>query len=263
MPILAEMLSDASRSSDQPEPAPGDDAPRTHAGLDELDPWMGTAAGPDAAGDAAWRRAAGGFLEVLDVIVLALAMLIVVRFVAHNYIVDGPSMQPTFHDGEFVIVNRLAYRSFDFSWLPGVGEDEWRPFGEPQPGDVIVFTQVSSGIPKDLIKRVIAVAGQTVEIRDGAVYLDGQALEEPYISAPPDYRVEPVTVPAGALFVLGDNRINSADSHLFGVIEESQVVGRADLRYWPLGDAGRIEHHLGAPRDVALPAAGAVATGAP
>ena len=244
------MSSDAPRSSDQPEaggePSPIEDplalSPSTDPTPEEgaapppvpVTPWY----------DVLWPWGLSGVRETLDVVVLALVMLIAVRFVAYNYIVDGPSMQPTFHDGEFVIVNRLAYRSFDLSWLPGQ-DGEWRPFGHPEPGDVIVFTQVSSGIAKDLIKRVIAVEGQTIEVRDGTVYVDGRALDEPYISALPEYQVPPTVVPPGELFVLGDNRINSADSHLFGPIEESQVVGRADLRYWPFDEVGRIEHVLG------------------
>ncbi len=262
------MSSDAARFPDQPpreanEPGEGERGPTE----DPLEPAL--AAGPldpaelEASAvtgtlparppwyEAIWPWGLSGVREAIDVFVLALIMLIAVRFVAYNYIVDGPSMQPTFHDGEFVVVNRLAYRSFDLSWLPGQGEDGWRPFGEPRPGDVIVFRQVSSGIAKDLIKRVIAVEGQTVEVRGGTVYVDGEALDEPYISAPPDYEVPPTTVPPGELFVLGDNRINSADSHLFGPIEESQVVGRADLRYWPVDAIGRIEHVLGVGEDTA------------
>ena len=247
------MSSDAHRSPDQPDPA-GEPSPVDDAAPDPYatDPVVGEGMPPPPEPvpvtpwyEVLWPWGLSGVRETLDVLVLAVVMLMAVRFVAYNYIVDGPSMQPTFHNGEFVIVNRLAYRSFDLSWLPGQDEDEWRPFGHPEPGDVIVFTQVSSGIAKDLIKRVIAVEGQTIEVRDGAVFVDGEALDEPYISAPPEYQVPPTVVPPGELFVLGDNRINSADSHLFGPINESQVVGRADLRYWPFGAAGRIEHVLG------------------
>lgn len=220
----------------------------THVGLAESDPWDDAPAPP---GGAAGKRVRplraflGGVVEVLDIAILAVVMLIGVRFVADNYVVDGPSMEPTFETSEFVIVNRMAYRTFDLSWIPGVEADAWRPFGDPQPGDVIVFTQYSRGIPRKLIKRVIAVEGQTVEVRGGQVIVDGVALDEPYIEEPPSYEYPPVTVEPGMLFVLGDNRNNSADSHNFGPISEELVTGRADVRYWPPGRIGLIEHAIG------------------
>lgn len=218
----------------------------THLGLDDLDAWGGAAPEGAPVRDPLWVRGLRGIVEVLDVAILALAMLLIVQFTAHNYIVDGPSMQPTFHDGEFVLVNRLAYRSYDLTWLPGV-DAPWDPFGDPQPGDVVVFWQFSGDEGRQLIKRVIAVAGQTVEVRDGLAWVDGVALDEPYISAPAEYTYPPTTLADGELFVLGDNRLNSADSHLFGPIAVDAVVGRAELRYWPFDVLGRIVHGLGTP----------------
>lgn len=264
VPILPGMASDLPTPPDDDalgREAPPQDAPAeprgttfvqpSHGGLDETDPWDATAPTPPTASVGRedrgpwWVAPLRSVLDVLDVAVLALVMLVCVQFLAHNYVVDGPSMQPTFHDGDFVIVNRMAYRSFDLSWLPGVDNEDWQPFGDPEPGDVIVFLQVSSGEGRQLIKRVIAVPGQTVEVAGGAVLIDGVPIEEPYISAPPTYTYPPTEVGPDELFVLGDNRINSADSHNFGTIRQDQVVGRADVRYWPAGRIGLIDHVIG------------------
>lgn len=211
----------------------------SHRGLTDFDPW----AVSRRRGIATWGLA--GLAETLEVVALALIMFLGVRLVAHNYIVDGASMAPTFQSSELVIVNRLAYREIDLSWFPGGGK--FRPFGEPAPGDVVVFLYQEQPRERDFIKRVIAVPGQTVEIRDGHVYVDGRPLDEPYISAPPNYAMPKAVVPEGAVFVLGDNRNNSFDSHLFGMVDQSRLIGRAELRYWPLDRFWRVVHHLGTP----------------
>src|SRR5690606_34422249 len=102
----------------------------------------------------------------------------------------------------------------------------------------------SRGIPRQLIKRVIAVPGQTIEVRGGEVLVNGQPLDESYIAEPPRYEYPITEVEPGSLFVLGDNRNRSADSHNFGTIPLDQVVGRADFRYWPLGEIGLLDHGL-------------------
>ncbi|TAJ16284.1 MAG: signal peptidase I [Dehalococcoidia bacterium] len=211
----------------------------SHRGLVDFDPW----AQPQRSVLATWGLK--GLAETLEVIALALIMFLSVRVVAHNYIVDGASMVPTFQSSELVIVNRLAYREIDLSWLPGGGT--FRPFGKPSPGDVVVFLYQEQPRERDFIKRVIAVPGQSVEVRDGHVYVDGHPLQEPYINAPPNYAMPVTVVPEGAVFVLGDNRNNSFDSHLFGVVPQSRLIGRAELRYWPLSRFWRVDHHLGTP----------------
>lgn len=202
------------------------------------------------AGHALWPWGLHGVAETLEVIGLALLMFLLVRSGAQNFIVDGTSMAPTFADGEMLIVNKLAYRTFDVSWLPWTDdEDAWSPFGdgEPEPGDVVVF-QYPNDPGRDFIKRVIAVPGQTVEISDGVLYVDGMAQDEPYLAEPPGYRFGPETVPEDAVFVLGDNRNNSFDSHQWGMLDQRYLIGRAELRYWPLNHFGRIDDgNLGAP----------------
>ncbi|MCK9487384.1 MAG: signal peptidase I [Dehalococcoidia bacterium] len=213
----------------------------SHGGLVTVDPWSRER----AADGQRTVRFMGGLVETLDVLVLALAMFLCVRFVAHNYVVEGGSMLPTFHQSDLVIVNRLVYREFDLSWIPGLGADEWRPFGTPAPGDVVVFEYAGDPNQRDFIKRVIAVPGQTVQVQGGVVIVDGEALDEPYIAEAPRYDYPPTVVQPGTLFVLGDNRNNSMDSHVFGLVDASTVIGRADFRYWPADRWGMIGHVLG------------------
>ena len=214
---------------------------RTHGGLADLDPWDERPGAPRRV------RRDGGFrlesiAESLEVAALALFMFIAVRGVAQNYIVDGGSMLPNFHNGELVIVNKLAFSTYDISWLPFSDDSDWRPFGEPTPGDVVVFT-FPQDPTRDFIKRVIAVPGQTVEVRDGQVFVDGVPLDEPYLSEPPVYEYDAEVVPPGYVFVLGDNRNNSYDSHSWGMLPSDAIIGRAELRYWPLSQAGIIDQH--------------------
>lgn len=178
------------------------------------------------------------YVELIEVLSFALLMFLLVRSASQNFVIYGDSMAPTFRDGEMLIVNKFAYRTFDISWVPFIGRDDWTPFGSPSPGDIIVFK--SPGNPaRDFIKRVIAVPGQTVEVRDGLVFVNGVVRYESYLSEPPVYKYDPVTVPTGQLFVLGDNRNNSYDSHSWGMLDQALIIGRADVRYWPFD---RIEH---------------------
>lgn len=206
----------------------------THGGLGAVDPWAPPRRSLRAA---LWPWGLSGLAETLEVIALALIMFVAVRSVAHNYRVEGSSMVPTFQNGQLLIVNRLAYRSFDLGWIPVLGRDHWQPFGAPHPGDVVVFIAQTNPKERDFIKRVVGLPGQTVAVRDGHVLVDGVAYAEPYIEAPPTYVYPPTVVPPGHLFVLGDNRNNSLDSHIIGMVAESSVIGRVDLRYWPLSAA--------------------------
>jgi len=109
----------------------------THDGLAEADPWAGLSAGrrggQSRGGLAAlWPWGLKGVAETLEVVGLALLMFVLVRGVAQNFIVDGGSMEPTLHDGEMLIVNKLSYKSFDIAWLPWSDNHQWRPFGDPQ-----------------------------------------------------------------------------------------------------------------------------------
>jgi signal peptidase I len=222
----------------------------THQGLEDVDPWATDWQAPTTS---AWpaieyappRRRSWipyqWLAEALEVVALALFMFMTVRAVAQNFIVDGGSMEPNFHNGELVIVNKLAFREFDLSKVPLLGIEQWQPFDDPQPGDVVVF-EFPQDPSRDFIKRVIAVPGQTVEVRDGRVYVDGVVVNEPYLSEPAHYTYGPASVPPGQIFVLGDNRNNSYDSHSWGMLSNEHLIGKAEFRYWPLAAAGRISH---------------------
>ncbi len=219
----------------------------SHGGLAERDPWIAPPQPPATPADERgalqriWPWGLRGLSETLEVIALALLMFIVVRGVAQNFIVDGGSMEPNFQHADMVVVNKLAYRTFDFSWLPLVEEDAWQPFGAIEQGDVVVFA-FPLGQDRDFIKRVVALPGQTVEVRDGHVVVDGFVLDEPYLLHAPSYAFGPQTVPIGHVFVLGDARNNSYDSHSWGMLHQGLIIGRAELRYWPLDRFGIVGH---------------------
>ena len=132
-------------------------------------------------------------------------------------------MVPTLKDGEYVLVNRLAYRN-----------------NLPKRGDIIVFVSPQTS-NLDLIKRVIGLPGNTVRIFDGIVQVNGQTLKEPYIAAAPIYDGE-WNVPDRQLFVLGDNRNDSSDSHAWGLLPTENVIGKAILIYWPFPEWDLIDH---------------------
>jgi signal peptidase I len=179
--------------------------------------------------------------EILGDVVLVLIFALVINVISARVRVEGYSMLPTLDNGEYVLISRLAYR-----------------FGDYQRGDIIVFRppmypdasfwQRIFGLPsfddkyEDYIKRIIGLPGDTVRIATGTVYINDIPLIEPYIAAPPDYSNE-WTVPESQLFVLGDNRNNSADSHAWGFVPEENILGKALVVYWPFADFMIIQSH--------------------
>lgn len=216
----------------------------THAGLDDSDPWV--PAPPRHPLRALWPWGLSQLSETLEVVALAILMFLAVRAVGQNFIVDGESMLPTFENNQLLIVNRLAYVSVDLSWLPGVDDEEWQPFGEPEPGDVVVF-HFPGDLERDFIKRIIAREGQTVAIEGGVVIVDGVPLDEPYLSVRGEGDLPQQTIPAGTIFVMGDNRGNSFDSRSWGPLPVDLVIGRADIRYWPFDQISTVKHHQAEP----------------
>jgi signal peptidase I len=157
--------------------------------------------------------------ELVETIIVALGIALVIRFfVVEVYWVEGSSMEASLHNGERVLVNKFLYKTH----IRG-----------PEPGDVIVF-QYPRQPDRDFIKRVVAVGGDTVEIRAGKVYINKQ----PFIEAPSalvsDEDFGPKIVPADSVFVLGDNRNNSEDSRVFGQVPIDNIRGLAFFRIWPL-----------------------------
>ena len=166
------------------------------------------------------------FWELLhDLAVAVLFCFFLVTFVGQAFRVQGTSMLPMLEDGERIIVNKLVYR--------------FRPVGR---GDVVVFWY-----PKDpsvsFIKRVVGLPGDVVELRQGFLFVNGKAVEEPYLS--PRYRDDesyaPLEVKPGYYYVLGDHRNSSNDSRSWGEVPEKYIYGKAFLRFWPLAQVGRIQ----------------------
>ena len=167
-----------------------------------------------------WKRFA---LDILETIVLAVVLYFGINAVSARVRVDGFSMNPTLQNGEYILVNRLAYKT-----------------GQPERGDIIVFS-FPADEGQDLIKRVIGLPGETVKIGDGIVTINGQELREPYIAQDPLYYGE-WPVPEGYLFVLGDNRNDSRDSHQWGLLPLENVIGKSVVIYWPPSEWKIINH---------------------
>lgn len=164
----------------------------------------------------------GDVKEILQSVVIAgILAFLIITFVAQSFVVDGKSMEPNLHDGERLFVNKFIYR-----------------FREPQRGEVVVFTP--RGAPnKKYIKRVIGIPGDTVYIKDGVTYVNGQPLEEEYIKEEMKGDFGPYQVPDNSVFVMGDNRNNSADSRYpgyVGYVPYDSISGLAFWVYWPITD---------------------------
>lgn len=168
-------------------------------------------------------------------LLVALLLALVIRAeVAEARRVPTPSMVPTVLPGDRLLAEKLVYR-----------------FTGPKRGDIVVFTPPFAaeksalvellGLGEDYLKRVIALPGETVEVRKGQVLINGEPLQEPYILATPRYTLPEMTVPEGKLFVLGDNRNESYDSHMWGLLDSESVHSRAVFRYWPLNRFGRVD----------------------
>ncbi len=177
---------------------------------------------PASQGSIRWRRV---LYEVIhDVTFAALVAIVVITFVAQPFHVKGQSMAPLLEDGERILVDKLVYR--------------YQPIAR---GDVVVFWDPSD--PSwSFIKRVIAKPGELVEIRDGRVYVNGAALREDYVL--PGFKkhenIEPVEVPKGYYYVLGDHRSDSSDSRTWGGVPQKYIYGRAAARFWPPSHLGLI-----------------------
>jgi signal peptidase I len=158
-----------------------------------------------------WKRFV---FDIIETLALAAILFLGINAVSARVRVDGFSMNPTLQDGEFVLVSKINYK-----------------LGDVERGDIIVF-HFPMDPEQELIKRVIGLPGDTISVQNGVVSVNGQALDEPYIAAAPAYPGEWV-VPEGHLFVLGDNRNDSSDSHSWGYLPLEKVVGKAVVIYWP------------------------------
>lgn len=162
--------------------------------------------------------------ELLQTVLIAGLLFLAVNLLTARIRVEGISMEPSLHEGQFVVVNRLAYR--------------WQ---DPLRGDIIVF-HFPLNPSRRFIKRVIGLPGDTIRVESGDVYVNGTLLDEPYIAADPRYTGE-WQLELDEVFVLGDNRNNSSDSQNWGALSINDIIGKAVFVYWPFNEAGVIPHY--------------------
>lgn len=193
-----------------PGGAPGNDAPlMPEVGSHQIQP-------------SRWSNAAR---ELIETILLTLVIFFMIRFAIENYRIEGFSMEPNFHDGQFLLVSKLNY-----------------VVTEPERGDVIIF-RYPQNPKKNFIKRVIGLPGEKVQIRAGKVFVNNVRIPEPYPYNLADYDWGPVTVGRDEYFVLGDNRPESSDSHSWGMLPRKNIIGKAWVSYWPPQDWGIVQDY--------------------
>lgn len=176
------------------------------------------------------QRVGSFFMDIIEVFVISMSIFIVVYlFLMQPHQVKGNSMFPTYHDGEYLMTDKVTYR-----------------FREPKRGDIVVF-KAPVNEDFDFIKRVIAVPGDKILIKDGEVYVNGEMLNEVYLPDEYDTRggrflregVE-AEVPEGTYICIGDNRGHSSDSREWGPVPKENIVGRVFFRYWPFNRFGLV-----------------------
>ena len=159
-------------------------------------------------------------------IAVVLVFLVIRPFIVQAFYIPSGSMLPTLYIRDHLLVNKFIYR-----------------FSEPKHGDIVVFKSPpgvsNDGQERDFIKRLMGVPGDVIQVKKGGVYRNGKRLKEPYLLEPQImYEMPPVKVPVGRLFVMGDNRNSSNDSHVWGTLDRNRVLGKALVRFWPLDRLG-------------------------
>jgi signal peptidase I len=162
--------------------------------------------------------------ETINIFVVALTIALFLRtFIIEPRFIPSGSMEPTLQVGDRILVDKIS--------------SQWR---SPQRGDILIFYPPKSPAIEDntkaYIKRLIGIAGDRIAIRGGKVYRNDQALDESYIAEAPQYSMRPVVVPKGHYWMMGDNRNHSNDSHIWGFLPQNNVIGKANLRFFPLDD---------------------------
>jgi len=170
------------------------------------------------------RRMLGFLGSLLQTILFAVILFVVVNMLTARIRVEGDSMEPSLENGQFVVVNKLAYALQD-----------------PQRGDIIVFN-FPLNPERRFIKRIIGLPGDYLQVQDGQVFINGKLQNEPYLAVPPAYN-DQWDVGLNEVFVLGDNRNNSSDSQNWGALALEDIIGKAFLVYWPMDSMGWIPHY--------------------
>ena len=165
------------------------------------------------------------FRELLITLTVAVIIFVAIQTTIQSFIVVGLSMYPSLVNGQRLLVNKAVYH-----------------FHEPERGDVIVFEPIDGG-QADYIKRVIAQPGDTVEIKNSVVYVNGSPLDEPYIKNPPSYTTDEQKIPQNNYFVLGDNRDSSNDSHNGWMVPHEKIIGKAWVSMWPPDKWGLVPNY--------------------
>ena len=189
--------------------------------------------------------------EVIQSIILALTIFVVLGSTVQNFRVEGYSMRDTLHEGQYVIVNKAVYWHLNLEFINAAfpffninKNAEFFPFHPPSRGEVVIF-KFPNDKKRDFVKRIIGVPGDIVEITKGIVMVNGKPLQEPYATTGYPVTLGSVKVPKNAYYVLGDNRPVSSDSRAWGLVPADNIVGRAWLTYWPLGQIGLVKHRSG------------------
>jgi len=177
------------------------------------------------------KRGLAAIFDFLQgIVAVAAVMVMIYLFIMSPQEVSGHSMEPNFHDGDYILTNKIIFK-----------------FIEPKRGDIVIFKSPANK-DIDYIKRIIGLPGETLMLKEQHYYINDQLLEEPYPYNKPVYggsflhENEPIEVPPGMYFVSGDNRPGSSDSREFGPIAKEDFIGQAFLRYWPTSAVGLIPH---------------------
>lgn len=182
----------------------------------------GTGAVPTAWGLEVSEKHTRFVREIVETIAFTLLIFSVIHFAVQGFRTNGESMEPNFHNNEYVLVNKVVYL-----------------LQQPQRGDVVVFRYpLNPG--EDFIKRIIGLPGDTVQTTPDSVSVDGVVLNEPFISIPSNIANETWKLAPNQFFVMGDNRDNSLDSRFWGPLDRSYIVGKVVLSYWPLNELSLI-----------------------
>ena len=169
------------------------------------------------------------FRDILIIVVAAVVITLLIQTTVQKSSVIGYCMEPGLQNGQQLLINKVVYY-----------------FHEPERGDVIILHPPPPYSPKTtpFIKRIIALPGDTIEVKNGAVYINGSELDEPYIKEPPTYNFQQKKIPENEYFVLGDNRNNANDSHVWGTVPRQNIIGKAWLSIWPPSEWGLVPNYF-------------------